>query len=80
VTVETGLVGDSSTQILSGLKVGDTVLIPQTTVSSSGSAAGGLPGGASGGGIPSGASGGGFPSGGGIPSGGGFPSGGPPGS
>jgi multidrug efflux pump subunit AcrA (membrane-fusion protein) len=76
-TVETGLVGDSSTEISSGLAAGDTVVIPQTTVSSTGmdasgdDSAGGLSGGFGGGGLPSGGA---MPSGG--PPSGGFPGGG----
>ena len=70
-SVETGLVGDSSTEIVSGLEAGDTVVIPQTTVDSSGIDS---PGGDAAGGL-----GGGFAGGGGFPSGGGIPSGGPPG-
>lgn len=70
-TVETGLVGDSTTEITSGLDAGDTVVIPQTTIStssdsaSSDSESSGL-GSAMSGGMPSG----GPPSGGGVPGGG----------
>ena len=69
-TVETGLAGDSTTEIVSGLEAGDTVVIPQTTVSSTGMDAGGDD--------AAGGFGGGFGGGGGFPSGGGMPSGDPP--
>lgn len=69
--VTTGLAGDSSTIILSGLKAGETVLLPSTATSTSPSGA--SPFGSSGksrsGGLGSSLGGGG---------GGGFPSGGPP--
>ena len=69
--VTTGLAGDSSTIILSGLKAGETVVLPSTATSTSSSGA--SPFGSSGksrsGGLGSSLGGGG---------GGGFPSGGPP--
>jgi hypothetical protein len=71
--VTTGLAGDSSTIILSGLKVGEAVLLP--TASSSGSSLGSGLGSRS---SRSGGLGGGL-SGGGFPGGAGFPAGGPPG-
>jgi HlyD family secretion protein len=74
--VTTGLAGDSSTIILSGLKAGETVVLPSTATSTSSSAA--SPFGArdkSGGGLGSSLGGGGFPSGG--PPSGGFPGGAP---
>ncbi len=62
-TVTTGLVGDETTQILSGLKPGETVVLPEVSVATGGGeAAGGLPELGAGGGFPGG--GGGFPSGG----------------
>lgn len=61
-SVTTGLKGDETTQVLSGLKAGETVVLPEITA-----AAGGA-------GAPSG-EGGGFPGGGSLPS---FGSGGPP--
>ncbi len=61
-SVTTGLKGDETTQVLSGLKAGETVALPEITA-----AAGGA-------GAPSG-EGGGFPGGGSLPS---FGSGGPP--
>jgi multidrug efflux pump subunit AcrA (membrane-fusion protein) len=61
-SVTTGLKGDETTQVLSGLKAGETVVLPEITA-----AAGGA-------GAPSGESGG-FPGGGSLPS---FGSGGPP--
>ncbi len=61
-SVTTGLKGDETTQVLSGLKAGETVVLPEITA-----AAGGVPGGLG----ESGA----FPSGGSLPS---FGSGGPP--
>jgi multidrug efflux pump subunit AcrA (membrane-fusion protein) len=71
-TVTTGLEGDETTQIVSGLKVGQTVVLPDVTVASgvTGAAEGRE---AAGGAFP----GGGFP-GGGFPGGGGGFSGGPP--
>lgn len=68
-TVTTGLAGDETTQIVSGLKPGETVVLPEVTVATGGGEAGG--------GLPE-AGAGGFPSGG-FPSGG-FPSGGFPGA
>ena len=69
--VTTGLAGDSSTIILSGLKVGETVVLP--TASSGSSLSSGLGSRSSRvGGLGGGLGGGGFP-------GGGFPAGGPPG-
>jgi macrolide-specific efflux system membrane fusion protein len=64
-TVTTGLVGDSTTQIKSGLKAGEVVVEPVASVSAASSTGtsstgGGFPGG--GGGFPGG--GGGFPGGG----------------
>ncbi|MFA4928795.1 MAG: HlyD family efflux transporter periplasmic adaptor subunit, partial [Patulibacter sp.] len=82
VTVQTGVVGDSTTLISSGLSAGDVVVLPTLTVSGGG-AAGGIPGGGgaggAAGGFGSGRGGGGFPGGGAPPgmSGGGFPGGGP---
>jgi hypothetical protein len=60
--VTTGVKGDETTQVLSGLKAGETVVLPEITA-----AAGGA-------GAPSGEAGG-FPGGGSLPS---FGSGGPP--
>jgi len=67
-TVTTGLVGDETTELVSGVKVGETLLLPEVSITAA--AAGGE--GAEGG-LPSG-----FPNGGGFPSGGGFPGGGAP--
>lgn len=72
--VETGLVGDASTEIVSGLEAGDEIAIPQATAAEPG-VPGGEDGGMSGaGGLPGGR---GFPGGGGMPSppSGGFPGG-----
>jgi len=63
--VTTGLVGGENTQIVSGLKAGETVVLPETTVATSSG---------SGGGEESGS----FPGGGSFSSGGAFPAGGPP--
>jgi len=63
ITVVAGLTGDSSTQIVSGLKAGETVVLPTSTASSSAGTTG--TGGTTGGGARVG----GFP-------GGGFPGGG----
>ncbi|MGE0066379.1 MAG: efflux RND transporter periplasmic adaptor subunit, partial [Solirubrobacterales bacterium] len=55
-TVETGLVGDETTEVLSGLKAGETVVLPEATVPTGGTeggAEGGLPDFGSGGGLPS---------------------------
>jgi multidrug efflux pump subunit AcrA (membrane-fusion protein) len=73
-TVTTGLVGDETTQILSGLKAGETLVLPEVSVAtaspeSGGSETGGVPGG---GALPSfGGGAGGFT----PPSGGAFPGG-----
>jgi hypothetical protein len=74
--VTTGLAGDSSTIILSGLKAGETVVLPSTatSTSSSGGSSLGSRGKSAGGGLGSSLGGGGFPSGG--PPSGGFPGGG----
>jgi macrolide-specific efflux system membrane fusion protein len=72
--VTTGLEGDSSTQIMSGLDPGDKVVIQ--TSSATGGTGGATPNLPGGGGFPGG--GGGLPSGG-PPGGGGFGGGGPPG-
>jgi multidrug efflux pump subunit AcrA (membrane-fusion protein) len=72
--VTTGLEGDSSTQIMSGLDPGDKVVIQ--TSSATGATGGATPNLPGGGGFPGG--GGGLPSGG-PPGGGGFGGGGPPG-
>ena len=72
--VTTGLEGDSSTQIVSGLEPGEKVVIQ--TSSATGGAGGAMPSLPGGGGFPGG--GGGLPSGG-PPGGGGFGGGGPPG-
>ncbi len=70
--VTAGLAGNSSTIILSGLKAGETVLLPATSsTGSSGASLTSKLGGRTGGGL---GGGGGFPGG-----GGGFPAGGPPG-
>lgn len=61
-SVTTGLKGDETTQVLSGLKVGETVVLPEITAAAGGE------------GAPSG-EGGAFPGGGSLPS---FGSGGPP--
>ncbi len=71
--VTTGLEGDSSTQIVSGLEAGDKVVIQTSGATGGTGAMPSLPGG---GGFPGG--GGGMPSGG-PPGGGGFGGGGPPG-
>jgi multidrug efflux pump subunit AcrA (membrane-fusion protein) len=71
--VKTGLEGDETTEVISGLKAGQTLVLPEvqvatTTESSSGSkeeTSGGFPGGGAGGGFS-------------PPSGGGFPGGGAP--
>jgi hypothetical protein len=76
--VTTGLAGNSSTIILSGLKAGETVVLPaaSTTGSSGASLTSKLGGLSKSGGLGGGlGGGGGFPGGGG---GGGFPAGGPP--
>lgn len=55
-TVETGLVGDESTEILSGLEPGETLVLPEATIPTGGAesgAAGGLPDFGGGGGVPS---------------------------
>jgi multidrug efflux pump subunit AcrA (membrane-fusion protein) len=73
-TIKTGLEGDETTEVISGLKAGQTLVLPEvqvatTTESSSGSkeeTSGGFPGGGAGGGF-SPPSGGGFPGGGGAP-------------
>lgn len=73
--VTTGVVGDSSTQILAGVSSGEQIVITMTTNAGSSSAAGSALGGSTTGtlgGAAGGLGGGGFPS-------GGFPSGGPPG-
>lgn len=78
-SVTTGLAGDSSTIVLSGLKAGETVVLPSvsTGTGSSSSLLGSR--GSSRSGLSSSLGGSSFPGGGGgIPSGGGFPSGGPP--
>jgi multidrug efflux pump subunit AcrA (membrane-fusion protein) len=70
-SVTTGLKGDETTQILSGLKAGETVVLPEITAAAGGE------------GAPSGfgRGGGGFPGGGSLPSfGGGSPPGGFPGA
>jgi multidrug efflux pump subunit AcrA (membrane-fusion protein) len=74
--VTTGLAGDSTTIVLSGLKAGETVLLPSvsTTGSSSSSSSSRL-----GRSVRSALSGGGFAGGGLAGGGGGLPSGGPPG-
>lgn len=80
-SVTTGLAGDSTTLILSGLKAGEQVVLPIASTSSSGSQLSRLGGGAAtgalGGGL-SGSSGGGFARGG-LPGGGAPPAGGGPG-
>ena len=74
--VTTGLAGDSSTIILSGLEPGETVVLPSTATSTSSSAASPFGSrGKSGGRLGSSLGGGGFPSGG--PPSGGFPGGAP---
>jgi len=72
-TVKTGLVGDETTEVISGLTAGETLILPETTVATGSiggeggeGGAGGFPGG--GGGFPGGGAGGFTP-----PSGGGFP-------
>jgi macrolide-specific efflux system membrane fusion protein len=76
--VVVGLKGDSRTQIVSGLKAGDQLVVvttlPAAGVSSSSASAGGGSGT-----LGRGLGGGGFPGGGGLPGGGGFPGGGFPG-
>jgi macrolide-specific efflux system membrane fusion protein len=63
--VTTGLAGDDTTEIVSGLTVGDKVVMQTQSAITGGSGAGGLPniggGGLSGGGPPGGISGGGPP-------------------
>lgn len=77
--VTVGLQGDTSTQILSGLKAGDDVVIRSTPVTGSAGSTSSGQGGQNGRlGGAGGLGGGGFP-GGGFPSGGRFPAGGPPG-
>jgi hypothetical protein len=81
--VTTGLAGDSSTIILSGVKAGETVVLPSTATatatatgtSSSGASPFGSRGKSASGGLGSSLGGGGFPSGG--PPSGGFPGGAP---
>ncbi|HVV91719.1 MAG TPA: biotin/lipoyl-binding protein [Solirubrobacterales bacterium] len=77
-SIKTGLEGDETTEVIGGLKAGETLVLPEVTVatgsaggSESGSegSASGFPGGGAGGFSPAG--------GGGFPSGGGFPGGGP---
>jgi macrolide-specific efflux system membrane fusion protein len=73
--VKTGLEGDETTQVISGLKAGETVVLPEASVASAtpGGESGALPGG---GGFPGGGlsvEGAGFS----LPSGGGFPGGAP---
>ncbi len=67
-TVTTGLTGEETTQVISGLQAGDVIVLPALTVSAGGASANSL-------GAKSSTSGGGFPS---FP-GGGFPRGGFPG-
>ncbi len=67
-TVTTGLTGEETTQVISGLQAGDVIVLPALTVSAGGASANSL-------GAKSSTSGGGFPS---FP-GGGFPGGGFPG-
>jgi hypothetical protein len=86
--VQTGVVGDSATQVVSGLSAGDKVIITSTSAASGQAAAGagqartglggagGFGGGAGGGGFGGGAGGGGFRGGGGGGGGGGFGGGG----
>jgi multidrug efflux pump subunit AcrA (membrane-fusion protein) len=64
-TVTTGLVGDETTQLISGVKVGETLLLPEVSVTAAPAGGEGAEGG-----LPSG-----FPSGGGFPGGGAPPSG-----
>ncbi len=72
-TVTTGLVGDETTEVVSGLKAGETLVLPEVTVATATptgggeEAAGGFP---SGGGFPTGGAGGFTP-----PTGAGFPGG-----
>jgi multidrug efflux pump subunit AcrA (membrane-fusion protein) len=73
-TIKAGLEGDETTEVISGLKAGQTLILPEvqvatTTESSSGSSeeSGGFPGGGGAGGGFSPPSGGGFPGGGGAP-------------
>jgi hypothetical protein len=74
--VTTGLAGDSSTIVLSGLKAGETVVLPSTGASSSSGSSLGSRGKLGSGGLGSSlGGGGGLPSGG--PPSGGFPAGGP---
>jgi HlyD family secretion protein len=75
--VTTGLAGDSSTIILSGVQAGETVVLPTTATgtSSSGASSFGSRGKSAGGGLGSSLGGGGFPSGG--PPSGGFSGGAP---
>jgi multidrug efflux pump subunit AcrA (membrane-fusion protein) len=74
-TVTTGLVGDETTQVISGLKAGETLVLPEATVAGAGL------GGEAGGTESRGFSGGGatfsFPGGGFSPPSGGFPGGAP---
>jgi multidrug efflux pump subunit AcrA (membrane-fusion protein) len=65
--VTTGLAGDSSTIILSGLKAGEEIVLPSTTSTTTGSSSkgtGSRTGGLGGGGLGGGLGGGGFPGGG----------------
>ena len=69
-TVTTGLVGDETTEIVSGLKPGETVVLPEATVTATGAGGGETSEPTVSGGFPGGGpSGGGFPSGGGVPPG-----------
>ncbi|HEX3239662.1 MAG TPA: HlyD family efflux transporter periplasmic adaptor subunit [Solirubrobacterales bacterium] len=55
-TVETGLVGDESTEVLSGLEPGETLVLPEASVPTGGmegGSGGGFPGIGGGGGVPS---------------------------
>jgi HlyD family secretion protein len=78
-TVTVGITGDSTTQIVSGVSVGDTIKLPTLATSSASSSASGQSGtesrqsGQSGALSGFGGASGGPPSGGGMPSGGGFP-------
>ncbi len=77
-SVTTGLAGDTSTIVLSGLKAGETVVLPSASNTGARSGISSLLGG-SGGRLRSGLGGGGLGGGSGaIPVGGGFPGGGPP--
>jgi len=76
-TVTTGVVGDSSVQITTGLEAGDRVVLPALSTATAGGGTG-MSAGGRGGGAPGGLGGGGFPAGG-PPAGfggGGFPGGG----